>query len=619
MKKISLSLAALAIINLHAQEIKLDPITISTTSFGNEQEITDVQASVQVLDKKVIESVSGRSVAQVIHEAVGLNVKDGGGSTKISMRGFSSDHTLIMVDGLRRTGKYGSSDVGGIALEDIERIEIVRGPMSALYGADAVGGVVNIITKEAGDKTSSKVSIIGGMAQNRDRKTGIARATINVGGEKVSHVISAEAKERGDYREDSNSVDTDLREESHKFLSYANTIKFGKDRLKTRLEFYDQDDSGVNEDRFGGPIDTFEEEKRYQFSGIYNHIGENYILDTNFGYGYSDTDVNRGAGSETTEYSQVEVNSYLSMFSLDDDIVNIIAVGARHEDIEVSMYTKDAYRTNFNALFQNEWSVTENLSTVIGIRYDDYSDFGSTTNPRISAKYSLDNLYFRAAYGEAFKAPSFTNMYGSFTRGRTLISGSPDLKPETSKTYEAALGYMSNAFTLDLVYHNTKFDDLINSYAVDARNTSYRNIDKATISGTELSLAYRLTEPLSIRASLEYLDTEDDTTGERLSDSARYTAKINLSYAQDDTNYFLNFKSMRDYYGAIEGTRPTQYEDIDYHVVDVKVTHAWSERLELYAGIDNIQNRKMDYGMTIFGLPNDPGERYYYVGVTAKF
>ena len=619
MRKISLSLVALAIISAQAEEIKLDTITVSTTSFGKEQAITDVQASVQVLDKKTIESVSGRSVAQVINEAVGLNVKDGGGSTKISMRGFSSDHTLILVDGLRRTGKYGSSDVGGVALEDIERIEIVRGPMSALYGADAVGGVVNIITKDASDKTGAKVSIIGGMAQNHDRKTGIVRATVNVGGEKISHVISAEAKERGDYREDANSVDTDLREESHKFLSYANTMKFGDDKLRTRLEFVNQDDTGVNEDRSGAPIGTFEKEKRYQFSGIYNHIGENYIVDTNFGYGYSDTDVNRGAGSETTEYSQVELNSYLSIFSSDDDIVNIIGVGAKHEDIEVSMYTKKAYRTNFNALYQNEWTINENLSTVVGIRYDDYSDFGSTTNPRVSAKYSLNNIYFRAGYGESFKAPSFTNMYGSFTRGRTLISGSPDLDPETSKTYEAALGYTSNAFTLDLVHHRTKFDNLINSYAVDAKNTSYRNIDKATINGTELSLAYRPTEPLSIKASLEHLDTEDDTTGERLSDSARYTAKVSLSYADTDTNYFLNLKSMRDYNGGIEGTRPTKYENIDYHVADVKVTHAWSETLELYAGIDNIQNKKMKYGMTIYGLRNDPGERYYYVGVTAKF
>jgi len=618
MKNTLLPLALLTAMNIQAQEIKLDAITVSTTSFGNEQEITDVQASVQVLDQKTIKSLSGRSVAQVLNEAVGLNVKDGGGSTNIFMRGFSSDHTLILVDGLRRTGKYGSSNVGGIALENIERIEIVRGPMSALYGADAVGGIVNIITKDAGKKTGAKVSIIGGSAQNHERQTGIVRASIDVSGEQVSHTISVEAKERGDYREDSSSVDTDLREESHKFFNYSNSIKLGKDKLKTRLEFMHQDDNGVNESRSGAPIATFEKEKRYQFSGVYNHVGENYLLDTNFGYGYSDTNVNRGAGSETTKYSQVEANSYLTLFS-SDEIVNILGLGVRHEDIEVSMYTKDAYRTNLNALYQNEWSITENLSTVIGIRYDDYNDFGSTTNPKVSAKYSSKNLYLRAGYGEAFKAPSFTNMYGSFRRGRTLISGNPALEPETSKTFEAAMGYTASNFTLDIVHHRTKFDDLINSYAVDAKNTSYRNIDKATINGTELSVAYRPLEAFNIKATLEHLDTEDDTTGKRLQDSAKYTAKLNLSYTDLKTSYFLNFKSMRDYYGRIENTRPTKYEDINYHVIDVKVTHAWSQNLEVFAGVDNIQNRKMRYGMTLFGLPNDPGERYYYAGVTAKF
>ena len=125
MNKIKVSLiAALCVANSFAEEIKLDEVTVSTTAFGQEQAITDVQASVQVLDKKVIESTSERTVAQVLNEAIGLNVKDGGSTTNVSMRGFDDSHTLILVDGLRRTGKYGNSDISGISLEDVERIEI---------------------------------------------------------------------------------------------------------------------------------------------------------------------------------------------------------------------------------------------------------------------------------------------------------------------------------------------------------------------------------------------------------------------------------------------------------------------------------------------------------------
>jgi len=613
-------LAAVCIVNSFAEEIKLNEVTVSTTAFGQEQSITDVQASIQVLDQKVIKSTSGRTTAQVLNEAIGLEVKDGGSTTNVSIRGFSEDHTLILVDGLRRTGKYGSSDISGISLEDIERIEIVRGPMSALYGSDAMGGVVNIITKEASKETTAKVSILGGIADNGERETGIVRATVNVGGETISHIISAETTERGDYREDKDSIATDLRRESHQFASYGNTIKFGEDTLRTRLEFSKQDDEGMTEGRFGG-IDTHEKEKRYHASAVYNHVNEDYVVDANFGYGYSDTNVNRGSGDETTEYSQTEANVYLRHFTT-DNMINIIGISARYEDIDVSMYSQTADRENYSALYQNEWSITENLSTVIGVRYDDFSDFGDTTNPRVSAQYDLDDVYFRTGYGESFKAPAFTNMYGSFYRGGgTLwIHGNPDLDPETSKTFELATGYAVNDLTLDLVYHHTKFDDLIDSYYVSRTEVTYTNIAKAKIEGVELSTIYHPTEEIGINASLEYLDTEDEETGERLPNSAKYTAKVRLSYEHVDTGYFLNFKSYRDYKGVIEGTRPAQYdEDINYHVIDLKVTHSLNETLELSAGIDNIQNNKMEYGMELFGTPNDPGERYYYVGLTAQF
>ena len=622
--KISL-IAALCVANSFAEVIMLDEATVTTTAFGQKQAITDVQASVQVLDQKVIKSTSGRTVAQVLNEAVGVDIKDGGGSTEISIRGFEDTQTLILVDGLRRTGKYGNSDVGAISMEDIERIEIVRGPMSALYGADAMAGVVNIITKEAAKGTTAKVSVIGGMAQNHDRKTGIVRASVNVGGEKVSHMITAEARERGDYRVDENSIATDLREESHKFVSYANTIKFGQDTLKTRLEFHDQDDNGVYRREWSPyapalTADTYEKEKRYQIAAIYNHVAEDYTLNTNLGYGHTDSDIERsGAAMETTKYDQTEGNAFLHHYT-SDNMVNIIGIGGRHEDIDVTINSQKAYRTNFNALYQNEWSITENLSTVVGIRYDDYSDFGDTINPRASAKYDLENnLFFRASYGEAYKAPSFTNLYGYFQRGGGYIIGNPNLDAEESKTYELATGYAISNLKIDLVYHHTKIDNLIDAVPVTASSDYlYTNIDKATREGVELSATYHPINEFGINASLAYLDSKDDTTGERLTNSARYTTKVRLSYEQENTNYFLNFKSLRDYYGET-AVRSGEYKDYDYHTVDVKVTHAWNETLEFSAGIDNIQNKKPVYSMTLFGLPDDPGERYYYVGVTAKF
>ncbi len=594
----------------------LNQIVVSTTSPGQQQKIEDVQASVEILDQNRIKSLSGRSVSQVLNEAAGITVKDTGSTSQITIRGFEEDHTLILVDGLRRTGKYGGSDLNSLSLEDIERIEIVRGPMSALYGADALAGVVNIITKKATNKDSASITIIGGQTDNQDRETGIIRAHAKIGGETVSHSFSVELKERGDYRRNDDAIATDLPEESKKFLSYANNIKLGDDNLQTRFEFLDQDDSSTGESR-GFVTDEYEEEQRYQFSGICNHVNDDYLIDTNFGYGYSDADVDRGSGNETTEYSQAELNSYLRHFT-SDNVTNIFGIGTKYEDIEVSINSKDADRTNYSALYQNEWAITESFSTVVGLRYDDYDDFGDTTNPRLSAKYVIGDTDFRVSYGEAFKAPGFVNMYSSFRRGPYTIIGNPDLKPEESKTYEVAVGHGGDSYRLDLTYHYSELDDLIKS----VRNgfvSSYTNIEEAEISGAEFTFTVIPTKGLTAKGSIEYLDTEDTSTGDRLTESARTNAKLHLAYVRDGMSYFLNVKKWQDYYGAPALPRNAPKVNSNHTVVDAKVSYNFDNNIEFFGGIDNIENKELPANMELYGTPNDPGERYFYVGSTISF
>ncbi len=598
----------------------LEPIIVSTTALGQQETIDDVQATIEVLDQKTIQSLSGRNVSQVLNEAAGISVKDTGSTAQVYMRGFSDDHALILVDGLRRTGKYGNADLSILMLEDIERIEIVRGAMSALYGADALSGVINIITKKAAKENRASITLIGGLADNNDRDTGIVRANASIAGETVSHTFAVEFKERDDYRLDQATTATDLPKESKQSFSYGNHIKWGDDSLQTRFEFLNQDDSSTGTDRSGNAYDEYEKEKRYQFSGIHHHVTEDYLIDTNFAYGYSDADIDRGQGSETTEYAQAEFNSYFRHFTT-DSVINIFGVGIKREDIDVSINSQDADRSNYNLLYQNEWEITDNFNTVAGLRYDNYSDFGSTSNPRLSAKYILGDTDFRIGYGEAFKAPSFLNMYSVFKRGPYTISGNPDLKPEESKTYEVAVGHNGDGYRLDLVYHYSKLNNLIDSVP-DSTNRFlrvYNNIDKATISGAELSFTLTPIGGLSVKGSLEYLDSEDESTGERLTDSARINAKLHLAYVHHAMSYFLNAKTSADYYAAPSLPRNAANTNSNYTVFDAKVSYAYDTNIELFGGIDNILDKQMPDNMQLYGTPNDPGERYFYIGTTIKF
>ena len=599
--------------------IELEEIRVSTTGLGQEESIEDVHASVEIIDSKVIQQTSARSIPQVLNEALGIDVRDGGSSSTISIRGFSDNHTLILVDGLRVSGKYGSTDLTSISLENVEKVEIIKGPMSALYGADALAGVVNIITKKKAAKDYVKASILGGRAQNGERGTGIVRLSAAKVADNITHNIALEAREKSDYRLDSSSVATDLREESRKFISYSNVINLGSnDTLSSKLEYARQDDAGVYDSR-GTAIPTYEIENRYHAALQHNHTAESYLLDTNVGYSYSDTKVDRASGLETTDYKQLEINSYFRHFTT-DKMTNIIGVGYRNEDIDVSTNTQKASRDNYNVLFQNDYEITKNLTSSLGLRYDDFSDFGDSLNPKASLMYKYNDFKFRTSYGEAFRAPSFTEMYIHITRGggRSDISGNANLKPEESKTHEFSVSYSKNNFALDVTHHRTKLDNLI-AYSVDrsvgaVTYGSYKNVSKASINGTEVSLSYKAQNGLGVKVGWENLETEDETTGSRLTGSANTSFKANLSYTLNDFDMYLNIKKYNDFYES-DGGRPSTNVNSDYTVADAKVNYNFSDNIEFFIGVDNIQNKIMPYNMTLRGTPNDPGERYYYTGI----
>jgi len=593
----------------------LGELTVTTAGLGQEQSIEDVQASIEVIDQNAINSTSTLSVPQVINQALGVNVNDAGSTSSVSIRGFDSSHTLILVDGLRISGKYGSADLTSISLENIERIEIVKGPMSALYGADAVAGVVNIITKNL-TKDTVQASIFAGQAQNGQRDTFITKLNLTKVYDNTTHSFGVELREKDDYRYEKSSVHTDLKNESRQFVNYGNKIIFNDNNtLSTKLEFANQDDDGINSSNYT----TYEKEKRYRASLLHNYSADTYLVDTNFGYAQSDTDVDRGTGLEITKYKQAELNTYLRHFT-SDSALNIFGAGLKNDDIDVSIYSKEATRFSYDFLYQNDYQITEDLSSSVGLRYDHFDDFGSSTTPKASLIYNYNDFKFRTSYGEAFKAPSFTYMYSHFTRSSGPvtydISGNENLKPEESKTFEYAVDYKKDDLSLSLIHHRTKLENLIqsytSSYVFPINYTNYKNVAKSSINGTEISINYKFHSDLSANLGWEYLDTNDEATGDRLTGSAKTTAKLNIAYQFDKFHFYLNVKKYNDFY-ASNSSRVNV--NSDYTVADVKIDYNISDTINLFFGVDNLQNKTMPYNMRSLGTPNDPAERYYYTGI----
>lgn len=640
MSRISARPIALAILMLsgkaiaQADESQLKDVFV--TAARTEQALDAVNASVQVISSEQIKTFSGRSLTEVLQYATGALVKDGGSSSSFSLRGQDSDKTLILVDGLRRTEKYAGSNLNNIQLEDVERIEIVRGPMSALYGSDALGGVVNVITRSPGKSLGGGIRLVAGQTDDNQRDTVIVGGYGNWGDDQMGHRLSFEAKRRDSYtRPESDPRTTDLNNEDRNFFAYRGDLKTDIGRFNWNVEAARQDDDGVGIGRTGTTYKKIEKEDRdFVQAGYRGQIGPG-DLSVNAGYGKSDASVNRGTvTNETTLFKQTQFDSQYS-FALGKDHMAVAGYAYRQDDLDVSTNSRRVERDT-NALFvQDSWFFLPDADLTVGLRRDDYSDFGGKTTPRLALAWRPGQWTFRGGYGQGFKAPSLLNLYmTSIIRGRFDLRGNPNLQPETSTSSELATAYRFEHGQVELVGHHTKVKDLIVSVPTGARGPGcgatptpatscqiqeYRNVGEATITGGELSGHYDWTNEWRTQGSVEYLDARDDATDARLTDRPRWAVKLALQWQSGNWQTDIRLRHTRDWYAsdpALVGGAPF---NSSYTVGSIRIAYSFRQYGEIFGGVDNVADSTVPVNQTSRGTPDDPGARYYYLGYAARF
>ena len=617
-----------------AQETRLPAIFV--TAARSEQALETVNASVEIVSADKIRTFAGRSLSEVLQFATGALVKDSGSSSSISLRGQDSDKTLILVDGLRRTEKYAGANLNNIQLEDVERIEIVRGPMSALYGSEALGGVINIITRGPRKGRDAGVRFMAGQTGDGQRDTTLLGGYGNWGNGDIGHRVSFETKRRDPFRlPTTDSRITDLNQERRDFLSYRGDLKTAAGNLDWGLEAARQDDTGLGLTRTNTTYNKIEKDDRnFGHIGYRGRVGEG-VLNLRLGYGTSDSRVNRGtANDELTLFKQTQVETQYAFEPLRDHFT-VLGYNFREDDVDISTNSKRAVR-KVNALFvQDIWNLRQDLDLTLGLRMDDYNDFGNTTMPRLAIAWRPDRWTFRAGLGEGFKAPSLLNLYmTSIIRGRFDLRGNPNLKPEESTSGEIAAAYRLDRGQIEIIAHRSNVTNLIASVPTGARGPGCgptptpatscqiqenRNINEATIKGIELSGNYRLTDTWDLGGSLEYLDAVDAITDARLSDRPKWSAKANLQWHQGPWKTNLRVRHVRDWYAADPAILNGAPFNSDYTVASLSVAYALTPKTELFGGIDNLENRLMPANQSSRGTPDDPGSRFFYAGINARF
>jgi outer membrane cobalamin receptor len=602
----------------------LDSVVVTAT--GQRAAIRDVQASAEVFDRERIDRHGDRNVPQALMHATGVQASNGGATGDIAIRGFNRTHTLMLVDGFRRTNNYGSNNPAQIGFMDIERIEIVRGPLSSLYGSEALGGVVNVITRHPGKDPGTSVMIHAGSAE-RGRETLQSGVNLRTGDDVLGHSITLEQNYRDRLRHRASASDDFGRLNNWSGSYRGRWQPDSANRVDWALEAFDRDSKARSQDASGAHT-RFEEERRFFGSLTYNGEVGPGELTARASIGRSKGATNRAHPMvETTLFRQMQADAVYQL-QPDHDHAVTLGAGALRDDLDVSINSRRARRDNRFVLIQDQWQISPEWQLVAGVRHDRFDDFGGTTNPRISLGWRGGNWSARLGVGTAFKAPSLLEQYSSFVRGRLLIRGNPDLKPEESQSWEAMVRREFDHGHVELVLHRNKIKQLIESFTTRERVgaltvVEYRNISRAEIDGVELSGHLRLSEHWSLNAGVDLIDARDALSNRRLNGRAKQVWRMESAYTIGAWTWSLRARHMSDYLATgIDAPRGSAAYNTDLTRVDLALRYAFRRDMVFSAGIDNVFDKRDpdNYSVTSTGTQrNDPDVRYAYIGARFEF
>ncbi|MDA8098153.1 MAG: TonB-dependent receptor [Nitrospiraceae bacterium] len=488
------------------QNHQLGDVVVTATK--TERESRDVTQSVTVLTGESIRKSSATTVAQALEQAVGMTVTDfgpAGAMATASIRGARYSQVLVMVDGVRMNSpRDGGVDLSAlpVTLADIDRIEIVRGPSSALYGADAMGGVINIITKQP-QYSSSR---LGGSIGSHGYDTIQAAAAGRQGD--TSYSVTGTRETSDGYRQNS-----DLEQWiTNGRAGYA----FSKDASVDVTANYISKDNGVP-----GSLE-FPSPAARQFE-------RELVLGANYRQKLSaDWDVKASASQTTDElrYADPAFMIDTKHRSTTDrgeaqatwlvNSWNLATVGYEQRNDSLNSTDSGEHSTTIQSAFaQDEITVFESLIVVAGARYDSHSVYGDRTSPRVSGRYLIGKgTIIRASYGESFRGPTFNDLYWSDPYGNT---GNPNLKPEVARETEAGIEQdFGGGSSVKVTGFERKVENLIDWQEYAPFQYMPVNIGKANIKGLEAEAGLRMFDSLGLFVNYTYMDPVDEVTGQKI-------------------------------------------------------------------------------------------------------
>jgi vitamin B12 transporter len=580
----------------------LQQVVVTATRVPTPQ--LDVGSSITVISADDIETRQERTFADVLKDVPGLNVVQTGGAggvTSVFMRGTNSNHTKTFIDGIDVSDPSNSGavfDYGQLLTQDIERVEVLRGPQSGLYGADAIGGVINIITRsgagpaqfnaaaEGGSfDTFNQWGNVGGSLQGFSYNANVDH--FHAGATPVTPLdLLLPGEARNDDYDDNLTFSTKLGYQFTPDFDVGVVARYSDIHLHTTGEYYEFEPPYAG---YPAPAQTTAAIDFYA-ARVFAHLKSfEGVLDQTVSFAYShertDTlDPSTLPALNTGDRRKADWQGDIHLAS-----TATVVLGAEYErdqieePLEASVHIGSGY-----AELQSQ--LGEHFFSALNVRYDDNSLFGSKVTYRFAPAWVISDsdTKLKASIGSGFKAPTLSQLFQNFP---PYFYANPNLQPETSVGWDAGFeqGVAAGAVRFGATYFHNRIRNLIDSNDTD---TSYANIGKATTEGVESFIEAHPFRQLSVRLDYTYTEATDDILDQELLRRPKHKGNLIATWQP-----FAAFKLNVDLLtlgGWVDGNRDFSIPRLDapgYTTVNLAASYALNTHLTLMARIDNLFDR----------------------------
>lgn len=540
--------------------------------------------------------------------------------THLNFSGFGGQGVLFLVDGERLAGEtMDDVDFTRLTMNNVERIEIVKGAASALYGSSATGGVINIITKR--NRQPWTLNVNARYARHNEQRYGLS---FGLNGKHWNNTLTANYNRMDNYDVHNgpapvsrNTITTVYGDKTLNLKDQLTWTPAHNIRLTGRAGYFFRERARTN---------AYQPERYRDFNGGLKmdwDITENDVLQLNYAFDqYDKSDYQRIAKLDIRDYSNVQ-NTFRLLYNHSFERGDVLTVGSDflHDYLyNTNMEGNTRRQDVFDAFAQYDWRVSKHWELVGALRYDYFSDGDlSQVTPKLNVCYKpLHNLAIRAGYGMGFRAPALKEKYYNFDMaGIWIVEGNPDLKPERSHNFNVSAEYTVGHYNITASTYYNKVNNKLAMAAPYRKSDGqlycpYTNLSNYSVCGGEIGAQARWNNGFSARLTYAYTheqlnkDKEGNALASQYIPARKHAVNARVDYDHQFTRTYglnagLNGRLLSgvdnmeyvDYYDVSKGTNKVNYPA--YTLWKLSLVHRFGKAIKVTTAIDNLFNYKPEY------------------------